>query len=470
MVFSTPTFIFLFLPIVLIIYYLSSPKYRNLILFLGSLVFYAWGEPIYIGIMLFSTVFDYINGIMIHKYKSKNQMKKARLILIGSVVVNLGILGFFKYTNFFINNINSLLGSQLKLLDLSLPIGISFYTFQTMSYTIDVYLGDTEAQKNIINFGAYVTLFPQLVAGPIVRYRDIADQLDHREHTVDKFSYGIRRFTIGLFKKVILANNIGAIWQQIASQPIQGLSFVGAWLGAIAYSFQIYFDFSGYSDMAIGLGSMLGFKFLKNFDYPYISKSITEFWRRWHISLGTWFKEYVYIPLGGSRVGKKKLIRNILIVWMLTGFWHGASWNFIIWGLYFGLILIVEKSFLLKKLEKLPALVSHIYSLILIIFGWIIFYFEDLTKIRDFGKTMFGLRKTAFIDSETIYLISSNCFLIFLCFLASTRLLAKGRQKLVDSNKPLIILGERLGYIGLFILSLSFLIGASYNPFLYFKF
>ncbi len=470
MVFSTPTFIFLFLPIVLIIYYLSSPKYRNLILFLGSLVFYAWGEPIYIGIMLFSTVFDYINGIMIHKYKSKNQMKKARLILIGSVVVNLGILGFFKYTNFFINNINSLLGSQLKLLDLSLPIGISFYTFQTMSYTIDVYLGDTEAQKNIINFGAYVTLFPQLVAGPIVRYRDIADQLDHREHTVDKFSYGIRRFTIGLFKKVILANNIGAIWQQIASQPIQGLSFVGAWLGAIAYSFQIYFDFSGYSDMAIGLGSMLGFKFLKNFDYPYISKSITEFWRRWHISLGTWFKEYVYIPLGGSRVGKKKLIRNILIVWMLTGFWHGASWNFIIWGLYFGLILIVEKSFLLKKLEKLPALVSHIYSLILIIFGWIIFYFEDLTKIRDFGKTMFGLRKTAFIDSESIYLISSNWFLIAFCFLASTRLLAKGRQKLVDSNKPLIILGERLGYIGLFILSLSFLIGASYNPFLYFKF
>lgn len=470
MVFSTPTFIFLFLPIVLIIYYLSSPKYRNLILFLGSLVFYAWGEPIYIGIMLFSTVFDYINGIMIHKYKSENQMKKARLILIGSVVVNLGILGFFKYTNFFINNINSLLGSQLKLLDLSLPIGISFYTFQTMSYTIDVYLGDTEAQKNIINFGAYVTLFPQLVAGPIVRYRDIADQLDHREHTVDKFSYGIRRFTIGLFKKVILANNIGAIWQQIASQPIQGLSFVGAWLGAIAYSFQIYFDFSGYSDMAIGLGSMLGFKFLKNFDYPYISKSITEFWRRWHISLGTWFKEYVYIPLGGSRVGKKKLIRNILIVWMLTGFWHGASWNFIIWGLYFGLILIIEKSFLLKKLEKLPALVSHIYSLILIIFGWIIFYFEDLTKIRDFGKTMFGLRKTAFIDSESIYLISSNWFLIAFCFLASTRLLAKGRQKLVDSNKPLIILGERLGYIGLFILSLSFLIGASYNPFLYFKF
>lgn len=471
MVFSAPTFIFAFLPLVLIIYYISPRKIRNLILFLVSLVFYAWGEPVYITIMLFSTIFDYMNGILIEKFKDLGQIRRARLVLINSIIINLSILAFFKYSNFFISNVNHVFSSNIALLSLTLPIGISFYTFQTMSYTIDVYCGDVDAQKNIINFGAYVTLFYQLVAGPIVRYKDIAEQLEYRKETIDSFSYGVRRFIIGLFKKVMLANNIGLLWEQISSTPIDTLPVLTAWLGAISFTLQIYFDFSGYSDMAIGLGSMFGFTFLENFDFPYISKSITEFWRRWHISLGTWFKEYVYIPLGGSRQGKLKLIRNLLIVWGLTGLWHGANWNFIIWGMYFGIILILEKIFLLKYLEKIPFWLRHVYTMVLIVFSWMIFAFEDISKVGQYLKTMLGLNQSVLVNYETIYLLSTNWILLFFCIASSTKLISFILNKVLQSNyKNSLILGENIVYIFMFFISIYFLIGASYNPFLYFRF
>lgn len=471
MVFSAPTFIFAFLPLVLIIYYISPRKIRNLILFLVSLVFYAWGEPVYITIMLFSTIFDYMNGILIEKFKDLGQIRRARLVLINSIIINLSILAFFKYSNFFISNVNHFFSSNIALLSLTLPIGISFYTFQTMSYTIDVYRGDVDAQKNIINFGAYVTLFYQLVAGPIVRYKDIAEQLECRKETIDSFSYGVRRFIIGLFKKVMLANNIGLLWEQISSTPIDTLPVLTAWLGAISFTLQIYFDFSGYSDMAIGLGSMFGFTFLENFDFPYISKSITEFWRKWHISLGTWFKEYVYIPLGGSRQGKLKLIRNLLIVWGLTGLWHGANWNFIIWGMYFGIILILEKIFLLKYLEKIPFWLRHVYTMVLIVFSWMIFAFEDISKVGQYLKTMLGLNKSVLVNYETIYLLSTNWILLFFCIASSTKLISFILNKVLQSrSKNSLILGENIVYIFMFFISIYFLIGASYNPFLYFRF
>jgi alginate O-acetyltransferase complex protein AlgI len=471
MIFSTPTFIFAFLPIVLAVYYASPPRIRNLILFLGSLIFYAWGEPVYITIMLFSTVFDYMNGILIVKFKDAGQIRRARLVLINAIIINLSILAFFKYSNFFITNVNHIFSSNIGLLNLALPIGISFYTFQTMSYTIDVYREDVDAQKNIIDFGAYVTLFPQLVAGPIVRYKDIAAQLECRKETIDSFSYGVRKFIIGLFKKVMLANNVGLLWEQISSAPIDTLPVLTAWLGAIAFTFQIYFDFSGYSDMAIGLGSMFGFTFLENFDYPYTSKSITEFWRRWHISLGTWFKEYVYIPLGGSRQGKLKLIRNLLIVWSLTGFWHGASWNFIFWGMYFGIILILEKTFLLKYLEKIPFWLRHVYTLVLIVFSWIIFAFEDISKVGQYLKTMLGLNQSVLVNYETTYLLSTNWILLFFCIASSTKLIKFILNKVLQSKcKNSLILGESIVYIFMLFISICFLIGASYNPFLYFRF
>ena len=347
MVFSSIPFLYFFLPIVIILYFAVPKKFRNLILFLCSLMFYAWGEPIYVTIMLFSTVLDYTNGRLLERFEGCG--KKRRAILIFDIIANLGILMFFKYSDFFISNINSLTGSQIGLLGLALPIGVSFYTFQTMSYTIDVYRHDAPAQKNIISFGAYVTLFPQLIAGPIVRYNTIAGQLNNRRESFSMFYDGVVRFCVGLAKKVLLANNIGMLWDTISATPAAQISVVSSWIGIIAFALQIYFDFSGYSDMAIGLGKMFGFTFEKNFNYPYTSKSITEFWRRWHISLGTWFREYVYIPLGGSRKGRAQTYINIFVVWFLTGFWHGASWNFAVWGLYFAIILIIEKTFLFSS-------------------------------------------------------------------------------------------------------------------------
>ena len=469
MLFSSLTFIFLFLPIVLVVYYISPKKLRNLVLFLSSLVFYSWGEPVYIVIMLFSIVFNYLSGLLIGRAQEDPARKK--LILVVSIVGNLSVLGFFKYSNFFIENINSLFGAGLSLVRVALPIGISFYTFQSMSYTIDVYRGQVLPNKNIINFGTYVTLFPQLVAGPIVRYKDIARELDYREEDFNKFAYGVRRFIVGFAKKILLANSIGQVWNQVSQMELASLPILTAWLAALAFSLQIYFDFSGYSDMAIGLGYIFGFSFLENFDYPYISRSLTEFWRRWHISLSSWFKEYVYIPLGGSRCSRTRLIINLFIVWTLTGFWHGASWNFLIWGFYFGLILTLEKLLLLDYLERLPAFFQHIYALFFIVVGWVIFALEDLSQVIAYLRTMFGLNGNLALDSGSLYLLRNNLVVLVLACLASTRLGPKLKERLLATNKDSRLLGlVNLAYLLIFIVSICFLIGDSYNPFLYFRF
>lgn len=357
---------------------------------------------------------------------------------------------------------------MLKPLGLALPIGISFYTFQTMSYPIDIYRGQADMQKSMVSFGAYVSMFPQLIAGPIVRYKDIAQQLVKRDETVDKFTEGIQRFMVGLAKKVLLANNIGLVFETIKSAPTTQLSVLTVWLAIIAYGFQIYFDFSGYSDMAIGLGKMLGFEFMENFNYPYISKSITEFWRRWHISLSTWFKDYVYIPLGGNRCSSIINMRNILVVWLLTGLWHGASWNFVLWGLYFGIILMIEKSFLLKRLEKIKPIFRHIYTLGLVIISWAIFAFEDINSLGNILLTMFGFKGLPLINSYFSYLIRNNIVLIVVLVIASTPIVKIGYDKYIKGSKyewitPILIL------LGLIVCT-AFIVDATYNPFLYFRF
>ena len=476
MVFSSLIFLFRFLPIVLIAYFVAPRKCRNLILFLSSLVFYAWGEPIYVGLMLFSTVVDYTLGRLVDYYKRYEQRNKAKIFVTMSIVINLGLLGFFKYTDFFLSNFNGWFGTDFKLLNLALPIGISFYTFQTMSYTVDVYRGEAKVQKNIVSFGAYVALFPQLIAGPIVQYKTIATQLDERQETMDGFAYGVMRFMAGLGKKVLLANNIGLLYETIAAYPSENLPVLTAWLGAIAFAFQIYFDFSGYSDMAIGMGRMFGFHFLENFKYPYQANSITDFWRRWHISLGTWFKEYVYIPLGGNRLGKAKHLRNIMIVWLLTGFWHGASWNFLFWGLYFGVILMIEKLVLLQWLEKLPAFVRHLYTMVLVLFSWVIFAFEDTKAMVVYLKAMIGLGGAGIYNTDTLYLMTSYGVLLLILILGCTsypKQLALKLQKRLEKRTSGQVCSAALNVLfvcGVFLLSLAYLVSASYNPFLYFRF
>ena len=386
MVFSSLIFMFLYLPAVLLIYYITPHKFRNAMLLVVNLVFYGWGEPVFILLMIFSTVLNYVYGYFIEKFRENK--RTAKILLVTAIIINLGVLAFFKYAGMLTDTLNVLPFLNIPDFTIPLPIGISFYTFQTMSYTIDVYRGDTPAQKNIVSFGTYVSLFPQLIAGPIVRYRDVADQLDSRHENIEQFTLGVKRFMIGLGKKVLLANSMGLLWDTLRPD-MSANGALGNWVGIIAYSFQIYFDFSGYSDMACGLGNMFGFEFLKNFNYPYISKSITEFWRRWHISLSTWFRDYVYIPLGGNRKGVFRSIINILIVWGLTGLWHGASYNFILWGLYFGVILLLEKFVLKSFLEKLPNAVKHLYSIVLIIFGWVLFYFDDMGQLGAFLASMF---------------------------------------------------------------------------------
>lgn len=454
MVFSSILFIFYFLPLTLLLYYAGPSRLRNLVLLVMSLAFYSWGEPVYISIMLFSTVFDYGNGIAIEKCLSSGRKRAARAVLLLSVAGNLGILGFFKYSNFFIETVNAAGGTDFPLLELSLPIGISFYTFQTMSYTIDVYLGQARAQKNLVQFGAYVAMFPQLVTGPIVKYKDISGQLADRNVTAERFSYGISRFITGLSKKVLLANNIGMVWEQISAGNLAGLSAAEAWIGAAAFSFQIYFDFSGYSDMAIGLGELFGFHFQENFNHPYRSKSMTEFWRRWHISLGTWFREYVYIPLGGSRKGMKRQLLNLLIVWCLTGLWHGASWNFLVWGLYFGVFLTAEKLFLLRRLEALPGWVSHAYCLIFVAVSWVIFAFDSMADVCTYVKSMFGLGSGGWIGEAALYYGETWGVFFVVCALCSL-----GIFKMKRAFLPV-----------LFAASICFLAGGTYNPFLYFRF
>ena len=455
----------MYLPIVLLIYYAVPFKFRNLFLFFANLVFYGWGEPIYVTLMLFSTVLDYTCGHFIDKYRTKNK-KVAKAWLLVSVVVNLSLLGFFKYAGFLTDTLNALGFFNLPSISVPLPIGISFYTFQTMSYSIDVYRNDAPVQKNIITFGTYVALFPQLIAGPIVRYKDVAYQLDHRKETLDSFTKGVKIFCIGLAKKVLLANQMGLMWDSIReSGEVNG--WLGSWIGIIGYAFQIYFDFSGYSDMACGLGNMLGFEFLKNFDYPYISKSITEFWRRWHISLGTWFREYVYIPLGGNRKGIFRQIINLLIVWFLTGFWHGAAYNFILWGLFYGVILIIEKFILKKWLDKSPAFVQHTYALILIILGWVLFYFSDMTQLWEFTKSMFAFTGTV-IGESAISTVISFLPLIIIAGISSTPLMSKLYSKIKD--KKYCVALETAFCVLVMLLCTASLVNQSYNPFLYFRF
>ena len=473
MIFSSLLFLFRFLPAVLVLYYLAPRPLRNLVLLLCSLVFYAWGEPVYIILMIVSILVSYTGGILVDRFKTQGKRRAARAALLGSSVVSLSLLGFFKYADFLIGTVDSLTGAGINLLKIALPIGISFYTFQTMSYTIDVYRGEAKVQKNLISFGAYVTMFPQLIAGPIVQYKTIDHQLRTRKETAAQFAYGIHRFMIGLGKKVLLANNAGALWDTVSSMEHTQIPVVMSWMGLAAYTFQLYFDFSAYSDMAIGLGHMFGFRFLENFNYPYISKSITEFWRRWHISLSTWFRDYVYIPLGGNRVGVWKHIRNILVVWMLTGIWHGASWNFVLWGLYYGILLLIEKFVLGKYLKKLPGVFQHIYCMFFVMLGWNLFVFEDFGSGIAYLKALFGLYGQGLGDRETIYLLYNNAVLLVLLILGSTHIPARLGgwicRKLEDRELVRTTL-RNLFYVGIFLLSVAFLVDASYNPFLYFRF
>lgn len=466
MVFSSTIFLCVYLPLVLLGYYICPKKGRNLFLLIVSLVFYAWGEPKYVFLMIFSILVNYIFGRLMDKHRENK--KRLKLMLVLSVVIDLGLLSVFKYTDFVITNINAIFGSSFDLLNIALPIGISFYTFQAMSYTIDVYRNDVRVQKNLIDFGMYITMFPQLIAGPIVRYADVQDQLAERSVTTVDFSEGVMRFVVGLGKKVLLANQMGAVWSDIYALG-GDVSALMAWTGAIAYTFQIYFDFSGYSDMAIGLGRMFGFKFPENFRYPYQSVSITDFWRRWHITLSTWFKEYLYIPLGGNRRGLARQALNLLIVWSLTGFWHGAGWNFVLWGLYYFVILFIEKLFLLKALDKLPKFFRHVYALLLIIIGWVIFASDDVSVLLPYLGSMFGANGA--IGGMDVYTLLTKAVLLIICCIASTELPKKLFLSAAGAmNEKAAFTLKSVLMIALLALSMILLIGDSYNPFLYFRF
>ena len=463
MIFSSIPFLFFFFPLFILLYFTLPFKYKNYILLLFSLIFYAWGEPIYILLMIFSSIVDFINGKNIEKYKDDN--KKKKIFLIISIIINISLLGFFKYADFFIKVINNILNLDIPLLNLGLPIGISFFTFQTMSYSIDVYRGDVKAEKDFLTFMTYVCMFPQLIAGPIVRYETVSNELHKRDINFKKFADGFTRFLRGLFKKVLIANNIGLLFTLITSSEVNELSIMTGILAIASYAFQIYFDFSGYSDMAIGMGNMCGFTFLENFNYPYISKSITEFWRRWHISLSSWFKDYVYIPLGGSRVNILKNIRNILVVWILTGFWHGASWNFIFWGLYYGILLLLEKFVLKKYIDKLPDFVKHIYTIILVFIGWMIFAFDDSKYLFAFIK---ALTSNKFVDSAFLYYFKNYFLILVIATVFSLPVYPKVKEKMNNTIFTSLLFISI--YVILFIITLSYLVSDTYNPFLYFRF
>ena len=466
MVFSSIVFLYIFLPIMLLLYFIVPSKFKNAIMILASLVFFAWGEIRYIFIMLVLAVMDFICGKKITKYQ--NQKKKKFFFLMVNVVVNLSILFFFKYADFIITNINQLTGLEIPLLNIPLPIGVSFNTFQSLSYIIDVYRGTVKCEKSFYNYLTYTTLFPQIIAGPIVRYETVDEELETKNISLDNFSRGMKRFIIGLGKKVLIANNVGELWNVVETGNYLELSSGFAWLSIIAFAFQIYFDFSGYSDMAIGLAQIFGMKFDENFNYPYISKSITEFWRRWHITLSSWFKDYVYIPLGGNRRGFAIQIRNILIVWFLTGIWHGASWNFVLWGLYFGVILILQKLFLLKLLEKLPKIIRHLYFIVLILVGWVIFAFEDLKQVGKFIKSMFTTSNI--INSETLYYLQNYGLILLIAAICSVPVWKKLKEKLDKKDSTIIEIITNLGYVAILILSTASLVTNSFNPFLYFRF
>ncbi|MBQ8510206.1 MAG: MBOAT family protein [Clostridia bacterium] len=470
MVFSSLEFLFLYLTLTLLIYFIVPLKLRNIVLLIVSLIFYGWGEPVYVFLMMFTIAVDYVFGLFVEKNLLAGNKKRAKGHMIAAIVINLAILGFFKYYDFFVSNLHLIPGLDwIPLLEIGLPIGISFYTFQALSYVIDVYRGDTGAQHNVASFGAYVTLYPQLIAGPIVRYKDVDDQLTVREHSVPLFAEGTRTFIAGMCKKIFFANMAGQLWEYFKAVPLDDRTVLGTWMGMICYAFQIYFDFSGYSDMAIGLGKMIGFRFLENFNYPYISKSITEFWRRWHISLSTWFREYVYIPLGGNRCSKLKQLRNIFAVWFLTGFWHGASWNYILWGLYYFVLLMIEKLFLLKKLEKAPAFVSHIYTLFFVLFGWLLFVFEDLGAGMVYLGNMFGVGVSGFASGLDVYNLVRNLGFFAVLAIASTPLPKKLYYRLTEKSTAVRYMAS-FGTIIALLMCVAYLVDSTFNPFLYFRF
>lgn len=467
MVFSSFVFLLAFLPIVLLLYYLCPARLRNLVLLVFSLVFYAWGEPVYVLIMLFSIVFDYANGRLIEHFKNKNCPGKAKAALIVDLCGNLAILGFFKYTDFVIGSINSITGAGLSLLHIALPIGISFYTFQTMSYTIDVYRGEVAAQKNILTFATYVTLFPQLIAGPIVQYKTVEKELMHRKVTLEDFSEGAFRFSVGLAKKVLLANQIGSLWNSISQ--LNHMSVATAWLGAIAYSFQIYFDFSGYSDMAIGLGKLFGFDFPENFNYPYLSKSVQEFWRRWHISLGTWFREYLYFPLGGSRKGAVRTYVNLMIVFLVTGLWHGAGMTFALWGVYYGVLQVIERLGFKKILGKYPV-IGWSYTFLAALFGWVLFRADTFAQAGGMMVRMICPWKYLQTDVLLQNIVDHRAFVMLIVGLLGCGFIQKIWQRIPGTKRWKYSIGEAVWCAILGVLSLAALAGNTYNPFIYFRF
>lgn len=472
MVFSSLFFLFVFLPLNLLFYYLCpSLKIKNYILILFSLFFYAWGEPVWIILLVFSATIDYYHGKIIES--NRNNYKK-KLALVSSLVLNISLLAFFKYSSFIVENINFILGSNFKSINYGLPIGISFYTFQTLSYTIDVYKGRVKAQQSYHKFLLFVSLFHQLVAGPIVRYRDIANEIENRKLNLPRFNKGIMRFVTGLCKKVLIANTAGNIASFYLDNSFASLTVFGAWYGICLFSLQIYFDFSGYSDMAIGLGDMFGFTYKENFNYPYISKSVTEFWRRWHISLGSFFRDYVYIPLGGNRTNR---YRNLIIVWLLTGLWHGSSWNFVLWGLYFGILIAIEKIFLSKVLCKLPVFLNHAYLIFIVVTGWVLFYYSNLSKCVSYLKIMFFQTEAAILNASTILRFKNNIFFFLIAIVLSTpmfKVLTIKIKQYLSCNRSIYIAGTEMIqviYVGLaLIICSAFLLGQSYNPFLYFRF
>lgn len=468
MLFSSIVFLFTFLPAVMILYYLLPVRFRNVILLLASLVFYAWGEPVYLFLMLLSILFNYFSGLDIAR--NLQDKRAAKRSLVFNLIINLAVLGFFKYEGFVLDTLNGILPVHISYHALPLPIGISFYTFQILSYIIDVYRGNVKVQTNLSNFALYVTMFPQLIAGPIVQYADVDEQLASREVSWTKFGEGSMYFIRGLAKKVLLANTSGMIFTEVSGLAKGNIAVVTAWLGAFAYMFQIYFDFSGYSDMAIGLGKMFGFEFNMNFNYPYVSKSITEFWRRWHISLSSWFRDYVYIPLGGNRVSKIKHISNLLIVWFLTGLWHGAAWNFVAWGLYYGVILIIEKYFLSPVLDRLPDVVRHIYSIVLVVIGWVLFFSSSFGQAADYIRVMFGAGAHGFADRESMYLLTSNLILWLILIFGSTPLVHFRYEHMLRSKKWNTTIINSVVYAALFIVCIAYLVTETYNPFLYFRF
>ncbi len=464
MLFSSITFLYYFLPCVLILYFISPKVLKNTVLLIASLTFYAWGEPKYVILMAVSILCGYVCGLLIEKFRGKTG---AKVTLWISAIVSLGFLGYFKYADFFIENFNAATGLSVPMLRLALPIGISFYTFQILSYTIDVYRGDVAAQRNPISLAAYVSLFPQLIAGPIVRYSDVAQQLSKRTHSISGAALGIRRFILGLSKKIFIANALGELCAEFHATEDNSVLF--CWLYAISYSLQIYFDFSGYSDMAIGLGKLFGFDFMENFNYPYISASVTEFWRRWHISLGSWFRDYVYIPLGGNRGSKLRWLRNILIVWLLTGFWHGAAWNFIVWGLFFAVFLVAEKLFLLKLLKK-TKVISHIYVLLLAVVSFVIFGAADMGQAWQEILGMAGLRGLPLVSAEALYYLRSYAVILVLACVGATPLPKKIASAVQQKAGVVMAVIEPLGLAAFLLTATSYLVNGSFNPFLYFRF